>query len=301
MSRWRVAGVSSPRQVHARQMLATRSLTPQFGIAVTGIKLSSIAPGIGDELLRLIDHHGVVIVRGQQLTPQQFEVFSRSLGPLATHPHRHCAPPSLPDVLIQSNIIENGQAIGHPDGARQWQALSTHLKSPPRAALQYAVEVPLQDGSARGDTFFANTCAAYDALDAALRQQLIGMRAAHVSVASRKRRAMPYFPDSGLTQIFRRGVEHPVVRLHPQTRRKCLFVNPTTTTHICGMNDGDSAALLGQLFGHIVRPEFVYRHPWQIGDVVLWDNCAVQFRTESDYALPLRRLLYRTLLKGSTA
>ena len=284
----------------SRHKLATHALTPQFGMEVTGLNLAHITPDIAAEVLRLVDHHGVLIVRGQQLSPQQFEAFSRSLGPLASHPHRHCAPPALPDVLIQSNIVENGQAIGYPDNARQWQASGTYLKTPYRATLQYAVEIPLRDGVALGDTFFASTSAAYEALDAGLRQQLNGMRAAHVPAAARRRRATPYFPDSGLTQIFRRGVEHPVVRLHPHTRRKCLFVNAVSTSHICGMNQGDSAALLDQLYEHIARAAFVYRHQWRVGDVVLWDNCAVQFRTESDYALPLRRLLYRTVLKGGT-
>jgi taurine dioxygenase len=235
------------------------------------------------------------------LTLQQIEAFSRSLGALAAHAQPQRSPHGHPEVLIQSNIIEHGQPIGYPDTARHWQSLGAHLKTPYRATLQYAVEIPARDGVALGDTLFASTQAACEALDPSLRQQLTGMRAAHVQRAAHKKGALPYFPDAGLTQIFRRGVEHPVLRTHPHSGRKCLFVNAATTSHICGMNDRDSDALLAELYAHIARPEFVYRHAWQAGDLVLWDNASTQFLTEADYEWPLRRLLYRVVIKDTPA
>ena len=117
--------------------------------------------------------------------------------------------------------------------------------------------------------------------------------------AGRKKRSTPYFPDSGLTQSFRRGVEHPVIRTHPPSGRKCLYVNPVTTSHIRGMNEHDSGALLDQLYEHMARPEFAWRHQWQAGDVVICDNTLTQTRTTVDYELPQRRLLYRVQVKGA--
>lgn len=279
----------------------TRVLTPRFGAEITARDLTQNSAPLATEILRLLDIHGVLLIRGQQLTLSQFEAFSRSLGTLASHAQPHRSPPGHPDVMVQSNIIEHGQPIGYPDTARHWQSLGAHLKTPHRATLQYAVEIPLRDGVALGDTWFADTRAACDGLAPALRQQLTGMRAAHVQRAAQKKRSTPYFPDAGLTQLFRRGVEHPVLRTHPHSRRKCLYVNPLTTSHICGMNDRDSDTLLGELYAHLARPEFFYRHAWQAGDLVLWDNAATQFRTAADYELPLRRLLYRTVIKASPA
>ncbi len=279
--------------------MTTHPLTPHFGIEIGSLDLARLKDAGAAEVLRLIEAHGVVIVRGQQLTLQQFDAFSRKLGPLAMHGYPHCAAPGHPEVLIQSNILQDGQPIGYPDATRQWQSIGAHLKTPHRTTISYAVEVPVQDGVTRGDTTFADTRAAYDALEPALRQQLDAMRAAHVDSTRIRKRFTPYFPDSGLTQIFKRGVEHAMARRHPRTRRKCLYVNPLTTTQISGMNPQDSAALLAQLFQHLAQPAFTYRHRWQAGDMVMWDNCAVQFRTEADYALPLRRLIYRAVIRST--
>jgi taurine dioxygenase len=94
-------------------------------------------------------------------------------------------------------------------------------------------------------------------------------------------------------------VAHPIVRVHPDTGRKCLFVNEGYTTRIVDMEPGESDALLAALFAHVTRPEFVYRHQWRPGDFLIWDNCATQHRAVADYALPLRRVMERTTLTGS--
>ncbi len=244
-------------------------------------------------MLHLLDTRGLVIVRSQALTPQTFVLLSRNLGELSDHALDKFSMRGIPELMIHSNIIENGEPIGLADGGQRWRSDGAHLKAPYRYTLLHAVEIPIKDGIPLGDTWFASTAAAYDALDPALRQQLQGMRAIHMHGAGRKKRSTPYFPDSGLTQTFRRGVEHPVARTHPHSGRKCLYVNPLTTSHIHGMNQHDSSALLDQLYEHMAQPEFVYRHQWQVGDLVIWDNCLTQNRSANDYELPLRRLIYR--------
>jgi taurine dioxygenase len=251
-------------------------------------------------MLHLLDTRGLLIVRKQRLDAASFQAFSRSLGELSEHALDKFAMPGFSELMVHSNIIENGEPIGRADTGERWRIDGAHLKTPYRATAIYAVEIPAKDGVTLGDTWFASTSAAYDALEPALRQQLQGMRAIHMHGAGRKKRSAPYFPDSGLTQTFRRGVEHPMVRTHPQTGRKCLYVNPLTTSHICGMNEHDSSALLDQLYHHMARPEFVYRHQWQAGDLVVWDNCMTQNRTANDYELPLRRLIYRVQVKSAS-
>jgi taurine dioxygenase len=280
--------------------LNVNHLTPHIGAEITGLDLSrGLGRSTAAELLRVLDACGVVIMRGQQLTAENFVAFGRNLGELSAHPLEKFAKPDFPELLIDSNIFENGEPIGRADAGQRWRIDGAHLKTPYRATVLYAVEIPVKDGIPLGATRFASTAAAYDALEPALRQQLQGIRAVHIHGAGRKKRSTPYFPDSGLTQGFQRGVEHPVVRTHPHSGRKCLYVNPLTTSHIRGMNDQDSAALLDQLYQHMARPEFVYRLPWQVGDVVVWDNVSTQYCTEGDYALPLRRLLYRAWVKGA--
>ena len=283
-------------------MFNVSPLTAHFGAEISALDLSRGAnKSTVAELLRVLDTRGIMVIRGQQLTLEQFMAFSHGLGPLAPQPQRQrqCSHPEYPELTTLSNIVENGAPIGVADSARHWQSDGAHLKTPYRATVQYAVEIPMKDGAPLGDTVFAGTSAAYDALAPALQQQLHGMRALHRGSTGHKKRSTPFYLDSALTQGFHGGVEHPVVRSHPNTGRKCLYVNPACTTHIRGMNDRDSEELLAQLYQHIARAEFIYRHPWQVGDVVLWDNCVTQHRAQNDYELPLRRLLYRAVVKGS--
>lgn len=277
---------------------AATELTPLYGVKFTGLDVSQpLARSAAAELLRALDTQGVVVLRGQKLSAKVFMAFARSLGEPVAHPLNVHARPGMPELMVHTNITENGNAIGYSGTERQWRMEGAQFAEPYRASLAYAVEIPVRDGTSLGDTQFCNTAAAYDALDPALRRQLIGLRAVHPYGAGRKRRATPYFADSGLTQIFKRGVEHLIVRTHPRTRRKCLYVSQGSTSHICGMNDRDSANLLAQLYRHLAQPQFVYQHQWKVGDVVLWDNAVIQYRTADDYE-PLRRLHYRTQLKG---
>ena len=91
---------------------------------------------------------------------------------------------------------------------------------------------------------------------------------------------------------------HPVIRTHPHTGRKCIYVDETYTTGIVGLPDTEARALLAGLLEHCTQPQFYYRHQWRVGDLLVWDNCAVQHKSTFDYALPQRRLLYRTTVKG---
>ncbi len=283
-------------------MLTASPLTPHFGVKISDTAWSgTLNPHTAAELLRLLDTHGAILIRGQKLTPEGFLNFSRRLGELAAPPERNAAHANHPELTLLSNIIENGVAIGIADSGTQWRMDGAHLKTPYRATVQYAVAVPDKDSVPVGDTCLASASAAYDAMAPRLQQQLLGLRAVHIHGAGRKKRATPFFPDSGLTQIFRQGVEHPVLRSHPVTGRKCLYVNRVSTSHLCGMNDGDSDTLLEQLYQHLDQPKFHYRHSWRVGDVLIWDNCATQHRAVADYAWHQRRLLYRAIVKGSPA
>lgn len=283
-------------------MLNVRQLTPHAGAEVNGVNCTHPLPAsIADELLRLLHTHGVLLLRGQTLTNTSFIAFARALGPLAPHPYPHLAHPEFPELILNTNDADSAHPAGVPESGRYWQSDGAHLKTPHRLTVQYAVEIPLKDGVPLGDTLFAHTGAAYDALPADTRQQLHGMRAQHTGGAAHKWRTTPYFADAGMTRIFRSGFEHPVVRPHPVTRRQCLFVAPASASSIRGMQDRDSRELLAQLHRHLENPAFQYRHAWQEGDVLLWDNCSMMHRVENNYEPPLRRVLYRAMVKGTPA
>jgi taurine dioxygenase len=176
------------------------------------------------------------------------------------------------------------------------------MAEPSRCSLLYAVEVPMQDGQPRGDTVFASTAAAYDALSPEMKARLQGLRAVH-SYAYRYYKltdAGKERPRLSEEQTARTpDVVHPVVATHPRTGRKCLFVNEGFTTKIVGMAEDESRRLLDELFAHVRKPQFLYRHKWAVGDLLMWDNVSTQHFAVADYKLPLRRRMQRTTVTGT--
>jgi len=281
-------------------MLNTHNLTPYLGAEITGPDLSRpIDPAVTQQILHVLDERGVVIIRDQHLSLENFMSFSRALGPLDVHPLRKFSRPGFPELMINSNIVEDGQPIGLADAGQRWHTDGAYLETPYRATVLYGVEVPVKDGRPLGDTMFTSTSAAYDALDPEFRQRLSGMRAVNNHGVARTKLSMSLKLDESLKDRIQKGVEHPVIRTHPHTKRKCLYINQGTTQHICGLPQTESDALLENLCAHLVRSDFIYRHQWRAGDIVMWDNCSTQHNAVGDYELPQRRLLYRTLVKGS--
>lgn len=283
-------------------MFTAANITPGFATGISGLPTTHApdAPTAA-ALLKLLNTRGLLILRGQPLTPAQFIAFARGLGELATDARNAFCLPEFPQLTLHSNLIENGVPVGYHDAGRQWRMDGAQRKLPYRATLMHAAQVPHAGGRTLGDTEFADTAAAFDALDPALQNQIIGMRAQHPHGAGRKWRTRPFFADSGMTRIFHGGEEHPIIRTHPHTGRKSLYVSRGCTSHISGMNEQDSEALLDQLYRHIEHVDFIYKHAWQAGDLLLWDNAFVQYRSANDYALPLKRLAYRTQLNGAAA
>jgi taurine dioxygenase len=168
----------------------------------------------------------------------------------------------------------------------------------------YGVEIPLRAGVPLGTTYYASATAAYDALPEALRKRLEGLRAVHSFLHHSARRAASGGTRIEITDELRRkhpDVSQPMVRRHPRTGRKALYVTEGHTTHIVGLDRSESDALLAELWEHLRQPQFLYAHRWQAGDLLIWDNCATQHRATCDYALPERRLMHRTATAGEQA
>jgi taurine dioxygenase len=285
-----------------------------LGAEVSGVDLSvPLASSSFEQVRRAFFEHEVVVFRGQTLAPEQQLAFTRRFGELEHHVRRESCLAGFAEILVVSNVVDAaGRAIGVQDAGRFWHSDLSYKREPSLLSALYALEVPVREGRALGDTSFASATAAYDALPEEMKQRLQGLRNVHSyryyreknaraqaeEAAANGRRVQEHTPDA---QQFASvpDVEMPVVRTHPVTGRKALFVNEAHTSHLVGLEPDESARLLGELYRHLTRPEFVYRHRWQPGDLLMWDNCAVQHKANFDYELPLRRRMYRTTVHGS--
>ncbi|MDO8277762.1 MAG: TauD/TfdA family dioxygenase, partial [Burkholderiaceae bacterium] len=201
-----------------------------------------------------------------------------------------------------SNIKENGKPIGLEDAGRMWHSDMCFTANPPQGSLLYALEVPMKDGQPLGDTLFASTAAAYDALPQALREKIADLQVvnsfAHYAQIKREARQTQGAERSEVKAEPPPDVIHPMVRVHPRTGRKCLYLSDGISHKVVGMSDAEGARLIADLLAHMTREEFVYRHRWAVGDLVVWDNCSAIHLAQGGYA-PLRRRMHRTTIAAA--
>ncbi|SDG20101.1 MULTISPECIES: TauD/TfdA family dioxygenase [unclassified Duganella] len=272
-------------------------LDAPLGAEILGLDLNRPLPQRDFQRLHKahLDHH-LLVFRDQRITPQQQVDFSRRFGPLQIHVLRNFQLPSNPEVLIISNIIEDGQPIGLGDAGHFWHSDLSYKVTPSLGSMLHAQELPAEGG----DTLFANMHLAWETLPVALRNAVHGARAEHSYLAQYEelRRRSPFRPALTQAQIDEvKPVVHPVVRTHPETGRKALFVSEHFTTRIVGLPEDESRALLAELFAHSVQPQHVYRHRWQPHDLIFWDNRSLMHLAAGTPA-HLRRKLYRTTIEG---
>ncbi len=269
-----------------------------LGAAIVGVDL---AADMDEPTFRAIEDayntYTVVVIRHQHLTPEHLLHFTRRFGSLERSPRTQYALPGYPDILLLSNILDaHGQSIGNAEAGLTWHTDLSYTATPPRGSLLYAVEVPTNaQGETLGETWFVSTAAAYEALPPAMQQRLQGLRAIHRAGAKQ------YAPGSTLAAAVQDlpDVIHPVIRTHPITGRQAIYVRAGECVGIVGMPEAEALALIAELSDFVTQPAFLYRHQWQVGDVLMWDNCCAQHRAIKDYALPQRRLMYRVTVNGT--
>jgi taurine dioxygenase len=268
-----------------------------LGAEVIGLDLS--LPLATADLARLhrahLDHH-VLVFRDQHITPAQQVAFSRHFGALQIHVLRNFQLPEQPEVLVISNIQQDGKPVGLGDAGHFWHSDLSYKETPSLGSMLHAQELPAEGG----DTLFANQHAAWDALPDDLKREVEGLQAEHWYLAryDELRQRNPYRPQLTQAQIDEvKPVSHPVVRMHPETGRRALFVSEHFTTRILGVSAQRSRELLDLLFDYGTRAEHVYRHQWQPHDMVFWDNRSLMHLAAGcpDH---LRRKLYRTTIEG---
>ncbi len=281
----------------AHQSFDVRRIPGPFGAEVVGLDLS--VPLANEDFARIhrahLAHH-VLVFRDQRITPDEHVRFSQRFGPLQIHVQRKFQLAGHPPVLVVSNIRENGQPIGLGDAGHFWHSDLSYKERPSLGSLLHAQDLP----SEGGDTLFADQHAAYEALPSALKARIDKMQAEHSYLAryDELRARNPWRPALTQAQIDEvRPVIHPVVRTHPETGRKALFVSEHFTTRILGLAESDSRLLLQELFAASTQPRLQYRHRWQPHDLVFWDNRSV-VHLAAGTPDHLRRKLYRTTIEG---
>lgn len=281
----------------SRQHFAIKPFDAPLGAEVLGLDLSQ--PVSADDFARLhrahLDHH-VLVFRDQHIIPSQQVAFSRRFGRLQIHVLRQFQLPSDPEVLVISNIRENGQPIGLGDAGHFWHSDLSYKETPSLGSMLHAQELP-EEG---GDTLFANQHTAWDQLPVHLKRAVEGLKAEHSYLARYEelRQRNPWRPALTQAQVDEvMPAVHPVVRTHPETGRKALFVSEHFTTRIVGLPEDESRALLDELFEHSTRPEHIYRHRWQPQDMVFWDNRSLM-HLAAGCPPDQRRKLYRTTIEG---
>lgn len=264
-------------------------VTVEIGAEVRGVDLRKpLAPEAVRAIRDALARHLVLFFRDQAITPEQHLAFARQMGEIEPEHFGRCVE-GHPEVMLLDQIAPKGQ------GADRWHTDNTYMECPPLGSILRAIELP----RVGGDTCFASTYAAWEALSAPMRGFLSGLRAVHdVGPMLAKVIRDGNAPGANLAERQRRfpPVEHPVARTHPVTGRKALYVNSNFITHFVGLSQAESDVLLRMLFEHARSPDFQCRLRWQPGTLAFWDNrCALH------YAVPdydERRVMHRVTLVG---
>ncbi len=274
-----------------------RPLAPEIGVEIQGVDLwRPIMPLTFHKILDAFHAHCVILLRGQSLTEANQVMFARNFGPLASAVNRNSGQSQVNSAsFLVSNVRENGRPIGAlPDGEMLFHSDQCYVEQPCMAALLYGIEIPAHGG----DTIFANMYRAFETLPDDLRAAIEGRKALNI---------FEYKEDGGYGQgamdlydAVPAGAKchaHPMVRTHPVTGRKALYVNRGMTMCVEGMERAQSDALLNRLFDHQEQPQFQYTHRWRVGDLIMWDNrCSLHART--DFPAEERRILRRVTVLG---
>ena len=270
----------SPLEIHPT--------TPAIGAELRGVDLREpLAPELARAIETALLEHHVLFFRAQHLAPAQQIAFARHFGSISI-------PPFVPKYGENPELIVLDQKSPKGEGADNWHSDNTFMREPPMGSILQAVLLPGRGG----DTCFANMVAAYEALSAPIRRLISGLRAVHDITKPLQKGIAAGHTTANLEEMQKKWppVDHPVVRTHPRTGRKALFVNGNSTTRILGLGERENDVLLPFLVDHVRSPEFQCRFRWEVGSIAFWDNRSTQHFAVPDYAE--RRVMHRVTIAG---
>ena len=274
------------------EQLDTRPLIGGFGVEITGIDVRTADRETLNDVATALAHHGAIVLRGQRLNPDEQVDFTSLFGEPAANPQLEFTVPDEPKVFVISNKIVDGKPIGDPEAGTAWHTDLNYERRPAAYTCLHALEVP-PEGS---DTLIADTCAAWNALPQERQRQIDGLKVHHsyANLAARSNRTLTEEERREYPDVF-----HPLVRRHPADGRKALWGLSTTTPNgIVDMPNPAGKELIRELMEFATQDQFVYRHKWQVGDILVWDNrCTLHRGTPFDKGKYIR-LVHRTWVRG---
>ncbi len=271
--------------------ISVTPLSRALGAEITGVDLSKpLAPTDVTRIERALTDHLVIVVRAQSLKPAELLRALRLFGDNMLQHRSDILLDGYPEIAVLDSrnapIEADGEA--YPDGSRDWHTDHTNHARPPKVTALHAIKLPSGGG---GDTGFANMHAAFDALPSELKAKLAPLKShnklenhAYVAEADKAR--------FGSVQT------HPIIRTHPVTGRRAVYIHPGKAVKIDGMTETETRSFIDALMPHLIKPEFTYRHQWKPGDLVLWDNRSLLHLAHRDYDPRQGRIMHRVLLQG---
>lgn len=270
-----------------------RPLSDHTGVEATDIDLRQPQPAATVAALNeAFSRHSVLVIRDQRLEPAQMVAAVELFGAIFPQHNTRFALPDCPQIHYISNQDR------FPDGRRYipgegWHTDHSNDARPPKATVLQAVQLP----GAGGDTQFANMAAAYEALPEDMKTRIAPLIGIHVYQSSHSSRKLMSLSEANRERV-PNAVLHPIVRTHPETGRKAIYINPIRIEGILGLDHKEALPLLDTLLEHATAERFQYRHQWRSGDLVMWDNRCLLHKANGDYDMEQTRYLYRVMLKG---
>jgi alpha-ketoglutarate-dependent taurine dioxygenase len=279
--------------------ISARQVAPTFAAELAGVEVrGDIDAARFAAVVDALHRYRVVIVPEIDLAPGDLVAFSRRFGPLEIHASADNTLPDHREIFCVGNVERDGMKASFSRGVEQWHADSSYREVPSDASLFYGETVPPEGA----ETMFADATAAYDGLDAATKRRIDGLRTVQSletlhEWGRRNNPGRPPFSDA--KRAAWPPVSQPLVRTHPVTGRRSLYVCPAVISHIEGMDADEGRALIEELTAHLSQPHFVYSHKWRRGDLVIWDNRAVLHTASLFDHTRYQRLMYRTTVMGN--
>ena len=269
-----------------------------LGASVSGVNLGEpLDDGTFQAVREALNEHSVLVFPGQAVEPPAHIEFSSRFGELKRHVLKENLLPGLPEMYVLTNMTSQNQVKPRPYAGAYWHTDLSYEEEPAFGSVMFAVEVP-QVG---GDTMFCSMGKAYDALSDRMRTLLEGLTATHSfehAYETFVKKTPGTAPISRETFDNRPPVVHPIVHTHPESGRKCVYVNPGFTMYINELPPPESDAILAFLYAHCTHERFIYRHRWSQHDVVMWDNRATMHKAIADYTADDQRYMRRTTIAG---
>ena len=270
-------------------MITAKPIAGALGAEIEGINLTqSLCQDDYKQIRKLLIEHEVIFFRNQDISPAQQKDLAHSLGPLQTHPAYETVE-GFPEITILESTAQK------PTKIEAWHSDMTFRQHPPLASVLRSKITPVRGG----DTLWASMTTAYERLSEKMKHFLDGLYAVHDFRHGFKESLEESGGAERLAQAVNDNppVEHPVIQIHPESGKKVIFVNSLFTTHIVGITQAESRAILDFLFEHIKMPEFTCRFSWEPNCIALWDNRSTQHKPINDY-FPAHRKLHRITIYG---